>query len=109
MSNILIQGLLYSDKAKCTQQHSGLAQLALIDRPTAEQEIRNSWGLDTGDPRSTYAGYLASIFNSETARSRTENLQSRGQWGACDFDKVIFNLGFQPPPRLAWREVVAAA
>src|ERR1700730_6508993 len=42
------------------------------------------------------AGYLASIFNSETARSRTENLQSRGQWGACDFDKVIFNL---PIPR----------
>jgi SAM-dependent methyltransferase len=42
------------------------------------------------------AGYLASIFNSETARSRTENLQSRGQWGARDFDKVIFNL---PIPR----------
>jgi SAM-dependent methyltransferase len=42
------------------------------------------------------AGYLTSIFNSETARSRTQNLQSRGQWGARDFDKVIFNL---PIPR----------
>jgi hypothetical protein len=36
--------------------------------------------------------YLASILNSETARSRTAALQSRGQWGARDFDKVIFTL-----------------
>ena len=36
--------------------------------------------------------YLASILNSETVRSRTAGLQSRGQWGARDFDKVVFTL-----------------
>jgi len=40
--------------------------------------------------------YLSTIFNSETARQRTAALQSRGQWGARHFDKVIFNL---PIPR----------
>jgi hypothetical protein len=34
--------------------------------------------------------------NSETARARVEQYQSRGQFGARDFDKVIFNL---PIPR----------
>ena len=38
------------------------------------------------------ARYLIAIFNSETARSRISNLQSKGQWGARDFDKVIFTL-----------------
>jgi hypothetical protein len=41
-------------------------------------------------------GYLAAILNSETARVRVASLQSRGQWGARDFDKVIFSL---PIPR----------
>lgn len=36
--------------------------------------------------------YLCSIFNSETTRSRAEQWQSTGQWGARDFDKVVFNL-----------------
>jgi len=36
--------------------------------------------------------YLLSILNSETARSRAEKYQSRGQFGARDFDKVMFNL-----------------
>ena len=36
--------------------------------------------------------YLVAILNSETARARAERYQSRGQWGARDFDKVIFNL-----------------
>lgn len=36
--------------------------------------------------------YLISVLNSETARSRVEQYQSRGQWGARDFDKVMFNL-----------------
>ena len=40
--------------------------------------------------------YLAAILNSETARARTEALQSRGLFGARDFDKVIFSL---PIPR----------
>jgi SAM-dependent methyltransferase len=38
------------------------------------------------------AHYLAAILNSETARSRAERYQSRGQFGARDFDKVMFNL-----------------
>lgn len=42
------------------------------------------------------AHYLATILNSETARARAEGFQSRGQFGARDFDKVIFNL---PIPR----------
>ncbi len=40
--------------------------------------------------------YLITILNSETARSRSKSLQSRGQFGARDFDKVMFNL---PIPR----------
>lgn len=40
--------------------------------------------------------YLTALFNSEIARVRGESLQSRGQWGARHFDKVIFNL---PIPR----------
>ena len=42
------------------------------------------------------ATYLTAILNSETSRSRIASLQSRGQWGARDFDKVIFTL---PIPR----------
>jgi hypothetical protein len=45
--------------------------------------------------------YLAAILNSETARERAEQYQSRGQWGARDFDKVVFNL---PIPRFNARE-----
>jgi hypothetical protein len=36
--------------------------------------------------------YLVSVLNCETARKRTASLQSRGQWGARDFDKVVFTL-----------------
>ena len=36
--------------------------------------------------------YLTGLFNSEVSRKRTESLQSRGQWGARDFDKVVFTL-----------------
>jgi hypothetical protein len=38
------------------------------------------------------AAYLTASLNSETARSRVESFQSKGQWGARDFDKVMFNL-----------------
>lgn len=38
------------------------------------------------------AHYLCAIINSETARARAEKYQSRGQFGARDFDKVMFNL-----------------
>ncbi|MEQ1889116.1 MAG: N-6 DNA methylase [Alphaproteobacteria bacterium] len=40
--------------------------------------------------------YLMAILNSETARSRVETMQARGQFGARHFDKVMFNL---PIPR----------
>ena len=40
--------------------------------------------------------YLVAILNSETARSRAEQFQARGQFGARHFDKVVFNL---PIPR----------
>jgi N-6 DNA Methylase len=40
--------------------------------------------------------YLSAILNSETSRSRVASLQSRGQWGARHFDKVMFTL---PIPR----------
>jgi hypothetical protein len=40
--------------------------------------------------------YLTAILNSETARARAEQYQARGQFGARDFDKVMFNL---PIPR----------
>jgi len=36
--------------------------------------------------------YLLSILNSETARHLAEHLQSRGQWGARHFHKVILSL-----------------
>lgn len=42
------------------------------------------------------ANYLCAILNSETARSGAEGYQSRGQFGARDFDKVIFNLPIPP-------------
>jgi len=38
------------------------------------------------------ARYLLAILNSETARSRVEHLQSRGQWGARHFHKLMFEL-----------------
>ena len=55
--------------------------------------------------------YLSAVLNSETARERASAYQSRGQWGARDFDKVIFNLPiprFDPKMKLH-RELAAAA
>lgn len=57
------------------------------------------------------AAYLVAILNSETGRKRVESLQSRGQWGARDFDKVMFTL---PIPRFdetkaLHRDLAAAA
>jgi hypothetical protein len=57
------------------------------------------------------AHYLAAVLNSETARSRAAAYQSRGQFGARDFDKVMFNLPiprFDPKNRLH-RDLAAAA
>ena len=38
------------------------------------------------------AQYLTAILNSEAARSRVASMQSRGQWGARHFDKLMFEL-----------------
>jgi hypothetical protein len=38
------------------------------------------------------AHYLSAVLNRETARFRAAGYQSRGQFGARDFDKVMFNL-----------------
>lgn len=38
------------------------------------------------------AHYLTAILNSETARTRIEQFQARGQFGARHFDKAMFNL-----------------
>lgn len=53
--------------------------------PTSEEEAR----------------FLTATLNSETARVRAAQYQSRGQWGARDFDKVMFNL---PIPRFDARD-----
>ena len=45
--------------------------------------------------------YLCAILNSEAARERVAQYQSRGQWGARDFDKVMFTL---PIPRFSAKE-----
>ena len=42
------------------------------------------------------ARYLCGILNSEVLRSRVEQYQVQGQWGARHFDKYVFNL---PIPR----------
>lgn len=38
------------------------------------------------------AEYLLAVLNSETVRGRVENLQSRGQWGARHFHRVMLEL-----------------
>ena len=55
--------------------------------------------------------FLVAILISETARERTAAYQSRGQWGARDFDKAVFNLPiprFDPKLKLH-RDLAAAA
>ncbi len=47
--------------------------------------------------------YLSALLNSETSRARVAEMQSRGQWGARHFDKVMFNL---PIPRFDPSEVL---
>lgn len=52
------------------------------------------------------ARYLAAILNSEAARSRVEALQSEGQFGPRDFDKVMLSL---PIPRFRRDDVLHQA
>ena len=56
------------------------------------------------------ATYLTAILNSETTRARAEKYQSRGQFGARDFDKVIWNLPIpRYDPKLKLHRNLAAA
>jgi hypothetical protein len=58
------------------------------------------------------AQYLIAILNSETARSRVQKLQSEGQFGPRDFDKVMFSLpipSFSPADDLHLKISAAAA
>jgi hypothetical protein len=65
----------------------------VIQNSTAVIEHKLYWSAISGLAE---ARYLIALLNSEAARGRTANLQSRGQWGARDFDKVVFTL---PIPR----------
>lgn len=55
------------------------------------------------------ACYLAGFLNSEVIRGRVAALQSRGKWGARDFDKLVFALPIPrfDPQSVDHREVVA--
>lgn len=69
---------------------SGVQTAACVIRDdSAVIEHKLYWGAVASEAE---AYYLAAILNSETVRARAEKWQSMGQWGARDFDKVIFNL-----------------
>lgn len=81
-------------KLRVVYAASGTQPTAAIMRngaSVAEHKLYWSAPASEGEAR-----YLCAILNSETTRSRAEQWQSRGQWGARDFDKVVFNL---PIPR----------
>ncbi len=79
----------------------------LVRDPEAVIDHKLYWAEPAHD-REGY--YLCAILNSETARAATEKYQSRGQYGARDFDKVLFNLpipAFDPANKLH-RDLAAA-
>lgn len=65
-----------------------LPAAALLRHPRAIVEHKLYWTAANEDE----ARYLAAILNSETARNLVADRQSRGQWGARDFDKVMLDL-----------------
>jgi hypothetical protein len=66
-----------------------LPAACLLRDPRGVVDHKLYWMAPAGE---TEARYLIAILNSETARARAAQFQSRGQWGARDFDKVLFNL-----------------
>ena len=62
---------------------------AIVSSDVAIIDYRLYWA---AIPDENEARFLIAIFNSEAARAKAEKWQSRGQWGARDFDKVMFNL-----------------
>ncbi|MGH6813471.1 MAG: N-6 DNA methylase, partial [Methylocella sp.] len=72
---------------------AGMQPAACLLRGTHVIDHKLYWSAPANEVE---ASYLTAFLNSETARARGESRQSRGQWGARDFDKVMFNL---PIPR----------
>jgi hypothetical protein len=72
---------------------AGTLPAATLIRDTSVIDHKLYWQAPANESE---AHYLTAILNSETVRARTAALQSRGQWGARDFDKVMFTL---PIPR----------
>jgi hypothetical protein len=70
-----------------------LPAASLLRDPRAVIDHKLYWMITAAEVEGRY---LAAILNSETARARAEQYQSRGQWGARDFDKVMFNLPIPP-------------
>lgn len=61
---------------------------AVLAGQTAIVENKLYWAATNRDE----ARYLEAILNSETTRALVADRQSRGQWGARDFDKVMLDL-----------------
>lgn len=66
-----------------------LPAAALLRDPAAVIEHKLYWAAVETEEE---AHYLEAILNSETARLRVAPLQSRGQWGARDLDKLMLSL-----------------
>lgn len=66
-----------------------LPAAAILRDPAAVVEHKLYWAAVRSEDE---ARYLEAILNSETARALVAHLQSRGQWGARDFDKVMLSL-----------------
>jgi SAM-dependent methyltransferase len=85
-----------------------LPAACLIRDPEAVIEHILYWAAPASEAEGRY---LCAVLNSEAARSGAEKYQSRGQFGARHFDKVLFNLPiptFDATNRLH-RDLAAAA
>jgi hypothetical protein len=72
-----------------------LLAAALLDDPRGVVEHKLYWLPASSRDE---AHYLCALLNSEALRIRIAKFQSRGQWGARDIDKYVFNM---PIPRFA--------
>jgi hypothetical protein len=70
-----------------------LPAAAVLESQVAVTEHKLYWAAAASQRE---AKYLCAVLNSEKSRAAVEAIQSRGQWGARDFDKVMFTL---PIPR----------
>jgi hypothetical protein len=66
---------------------------AVVEQPDAFIDHKLYWAAVESYSE---AFYLAGLLNSEAIRIKIAALQSRGRWGARDFDKLVFDL---PIPR----------